>query len=91
MIEQKYIDELKPTLNTRDAYITPEQKKIKRQLYNQKCKSKITTQTHDNYLKRRDKILQPIQCDHCDKIFKFCNKSQHLKSKYCQNYIKVIN
>jgi hypothetical protein len=91
MIEQKYIDELKPTLNCRDAYITEEQKKTKKQLYNQKCKDKITIQVHENYLKRKVKMLQPTQCDHCDKIYKLCNKSQHLKSKYCQNYIKVIN
>jgi hypothetical protein len=76
--EQYYINTLKPTLNTNRAYISQEDSKeyIKQ---NSKAFYHSNTAYKDSY----NKI---IKCSNCDKSYKRCNKTVHMRTKYCQNY-----
>jgi hypothetical protein len=76
--EQYYINIFKPTLNTNRAYISQEESKE----YNKQIMKK---HYHNNpaYIDSYNKI---IKCSNCDKSYKRCNKTVHMRTKYCQNY-----
>lgn len=77
--EQKWIDELKPTLNSLRAYLSPELRIIEKskidKVYKLKNKSILN-----------EKANEVINCDHCDKTYTKRNKATHQKTKYCINY-----
>jgi len=79
IIEQHYIDELKPTLNNYNAYISREDElKIKND------NERKRYQLNKTIINQKKKEI--INCDRCDKTYTKAHKSCHQKSKYCINY-----
>jgi len=77
--EQKWIDELKPTLNQKKAYISL----IEQQ---QKNRDKSTEFRKENREVINQKMKENIKCDNCDKITDYGHYARHKKTKYCINY-----
>lgn len=73
MIEQDWIDTIKPNLNKNKSYRTVEESK-------QYDYNRYRT---DEYKSDRKQV---IQCGHCDKTYTKRAKSTHQKTKYCKNY-----
>ena len=80
IIEQDWIDTIKPNLNSHKAYATDDDRKIQKDKADKIYKSK-------HRLDINNKAKEIVQCDHCDITYTKRNKSQHQKSKYCINYI----
>ena len=78
IIEQDWIDTIKPNLNKNKSYRTDDE----------------FNQYHHQYRRTfecKNKQKQIIQCDHCDKTYTKRNKSTHQKTKYCKNYIFIAH
>jgi len=77
--EQKWINELKPTLNSQKAYLCPIEHKQYRKGYMQEYRQ-------ENLEILKAKKTEIINCSKCDKTYTRDNKNRHMRTKYCLNY-----
>lgn len=75
IIEQKYINELKPTLNSKRAYRTEEESRSRHKEYKNKNKEKMKEITK----RGNDKKKIKINCEFCGKEMTTGNLSRHKK------------
>lgn len=78
MNEQEWINILEPKLNKVNAYISQEDLK-------EHVKKTMREHYHNNptYLNSYNKL---IKCSNCDKSYRRCNKTVHMRTNYCKNY-----
>jgi len=75
IIEQKYINELQPTLNTYRSYRTEEEIKNRHKEYNENNKEK----RKELEKKSNDKKKEKVNCEFCNKEMNKGNLSRHQK------------
>jgi|TARA_R110000823_G_scaffold300689_1_gene421514 hypothetical protein len=93
ILEQKYINELKPTLNSYNAYITEEEKKAQIKLKGiiyyennkEKIKEKVNVYRKNNKEKIKEKKKERGICEFCNKEIMKYNLSRHKKESCSLN------
>jgi len=75
--EQKWINELKPTLNSNRSYKTYADKQEEWKRYEL---------TRPNKQERLTKAKEHVKCDRCDRFCQKSSKARHQRTQYCINY-----
>ena len=97
-IERKYIDELKPSLNSITSYLTEEEKQMRdkkyRKVYGKKYREKNKTEILEKQTKNREdnkqeineKQNQKINCEFCNCLIGKTNMKRHQHTIKCMKF-----